>query len=165
LEVARWLLAQDDRLRAAAQQYAEAAVAFGTVHWAVPGTTAWGGPEQAAKRAAALAAMRDRALDDLARRLAGPILRAAARTRPPETDGTAGPAEASRSDAGPPTAPPPPAAVPMGPVSSLLHELHWALQRAAWEGRRTAYQLAEAQWRRQQAELAKARTMGVHITR
>ncbi|MCY0884980.1 MAG: hypothetical protein OWV35_03745, partial [Firmicutes bacterium] len=123
LEVARWLLAQDDRLRAAAQQYAEAAVAFGTVHWAAPDSTDWGGPEQAAKREAALAAVRERALDDLARRLAGPILRAAAQTRPPETDGTAGAAEAPRPDAGSLTASPPPAAVPMGPVSSLLHDL------------------------------------------
>lgn len=137
LNIARWMVAEDPQLQSALAQYTAQAVQFGLVHWSPPGATDWGGPEQAAKREAAARDIRTHAEQELFQRLAAPILRAARE----------------------------PGGISAGfGTGALMRDLQWAIKKAAWEGRRTAYQLAESQWRRHQAERAKARTMGMDIT-
>ncbi len=153
LGIARWMVTEDPQLKAAMAQYTEQAVQFGLVHWSPPGGTDWGGPEHAAKREAAAREMRDRAEQDMLQRLATPILRAASGGRSPG-DASSVPPDPRRGE---------------DPHSNsvsarlLTRDLQREIKKAEYEGRRAAYQLAESQWRRQQSELAKARTMGMDI--
>lgn len=151
LDVARWMITQDDVLQAAFTQYVAQAVQFGMVHWAAPGTTDWGGLEQAQKRAAAEQTIRTRAEHDLLQRLATPILRAAVQTAHPDTPDIA----TMRPDGASYT--------PIAPVGALFRDLQWAIQKAAWEGRKAAYQQAAAAWRRQVVAMQIARNMGMDL--
>ena len=149
LNIARWMVTEDPQLKAGMAQYTTQAVQFALVHWSPPDGTDWGGPNQAAKRGAAIRDIQSRAEHDMLQRLATPILRAA-------QGGRAGPH-------GPPSPPAEERGAGTVGAGALARDLQWAIKKAAWEGRRAAYQLAESQWRRQQSELAKARTMGMDI--
>lgn len=150
-DVARWMITQDDTLQAAFHRYVAQAVQFGMVHWASPGTTDWGGPDQAIKRAAAEQTTRERAERDLLQRLAAPILRAAYQTTHSGAPDAASSKPRNTSYA------------PTAPVGALVRDLQWALKRAAWEGRKAAYQQAEAAWQRQAVAMQIARNMGMDI--
>lgn len=150
LNMARWMVTEDPQLRSAMTQYTEQAVQFGLVHWSPPGGTHGGGLEQAARREAAVRDMRVRAEQDLLQRLATPILRAA-------QGGRSSPHESATR------ATPDPGGTAPASAGALTHNLQWAIKQATWEGRHHAYLLAASQWRRQQAERAKARTMGMDI--
>lgn len=86
MDVAHWLSETESDLKAVKDAFLESAATYAGVHWAPPGDTEWGGPEQAAKRQQALDQARANADQDFHQRLVPDILKAAVRYRPQVPD-------------------------------------------------------------------------------
>ncbi len=77
MSLAHWLSDTQPDLKTAKESFLDAAKEFASVYWSPPGSTEWGGPEQATKRQAALDAAVAKADQDFHQRLTGDLLRAA----------------------------------------------------------------------------------------
>ena len=86
MELAHWLSEAQPDLRAAKTDFLASAKEFASVYWSPPDSTDWGGPEQAAKRQAALDQAIAQADDDFHHRLTSDILHAAVALRTRKVD-------------------------------------------------------------------------------
>lgn len=86
MELAHWLSEAQPDLHAAKTDFLASAKEFASVYWSPPDSTDWGGPEQAAKRQAALDHAIAQADDDFHHRLTSDILHAAASLRVRKVD-------------------------------------------------------------------------------
>lgn len=146
MDTAHWLMDSHPRLKAAREQAVQASQEFAKAYQAEPGTSQEPKAKDEQRRQETMKAAADNATQDLAERLVGPILKAAASIH--RTEAAQRAHEAHRQSQA---------------ISALGQTITREIHRAEAEGVKAAVTDALAKARRKQAELAMAQNTGTEI--